>query len=60
MPVRRWKNIVLVVLVFGALVYAGRWAYIQVIVIDSCLDRGGRWNYDVGACDGARDAAPDT
>jgi hypothetical protein len=31
---------------------AARWLW-----IDMCLDQGGRWNYDVGACEFAESAA---
>jgi hypothetical protein len=33
------------------LITAGLWTGRQ-LSIDSCLDRGGRWNYEVAACDG--------
>ena len=37
-----------VILIVGFLVWAKRF-----ISIDSCLDRGGPWNYEAEACDGA-------
>ena len=54
---RIWRNIVLILLAVGILAYLGRWAYVQVFLIDSCQDRGGVWDYDAEACVGARDAA---
>ncbi|HEY7689556.1 MAG TPA: hypothetical protein VH835_12730 [Dongiaceae bacterium] len=52
---RKLRNIVLILLAAGLLAYLGHWVYVQVIVIDSCLDRGGRWDYDAETCVGARD-----
>jgi hypothetical protein len=57
-PMRKWRNIVLILLAVGILAYLGHWAYVQVFLIDRCLDRGGSWDYDAEVCDGARDAAP--
>ena len=40
------------VLLAVVLITAGLWAERQ-LSIDSCLDSGGRWNYEVAACEGA-------
>ena len=40
------------VLLAVVLIAAGMWAK-RELSIDSCLDRGGRWNYEVAACEGA-------
>jgi hypothetical protein len=49
------KRIVLTVVV--ALVVLSAFALVQcqrAIGIDSCLDMGGRWNYETNSCEGAR------
>ena len=40
------------VLLVVVLIAAGMWAT-RELSIDSCLDRGGRWNYEIAACEGA-------
>jgi hypothetical protein len=40
------------VLLAAVLIAAGLWGK-RELSIDSCLDRGGRWNYEVAACEGA-------
>lgn len=40
------------VLSIVVLIVAIIWAK-QEISIDSCLDRGGRWNYEVDVCEGS-------
>jgi hypothetical protein len=40
------------VLLAVVLTAAGMWVK-RALSIDSCLDRGGRWNVDVAACEGA-------
>jgi hypothetical protein len=37
----------------GGLAYLSYVIYLEFFVIDSCLDRGGVWNYDEGRCVGA-------
>lgn len=39
-------------LLAAVLIAAGIWIKREAS-IDSCLDRGGRWNYEVAACEGA-------
>jgi hypothetical protein len=34
---------------------AGGFWFRHQMIIDSCLDRGGRWNYDTSGCEGARE-----
>lgn len=36
----------------AALIAAGLWVK-RELSIDSCLDRGGRWNYELVTCEGA-------
>lgn len=36
--------------VLGLLLVAGFWSY-GFLQIDSCLDKGGRWNATVGTCE---------
>jgi hypothetical protein len=40
------------VLLAVVLIAASLWAK-RALSIDSCLDRGGRWNDEVAACEGA-------
>lgn len=40
------------VLLAAALIAAGMWVQ-RELSIDSCLDRGGRWNYEADVCEGA-------
>lgn len=40
------------VLLAAALIAAGLW-FQRELSIDSCLDRGGRWNYEADVCEGA-------
>lgn len=40
------------VLLAVVLIAIGIW-FKRELSIDSCLDRGGRWNYEVAACEGA-------
>jgi hypothetical protein len=46
------RGILLFLLVAG-LVLFGIW-FRHVMKIDSCLDRGGAWNYEAALCEGAR------
>jgi len=46
---RRRAVLVLAALVIAALVMAPRLR--RYVAIDSCLDAGGRWDYDRGACE---------
>lgn len=41
-----------ILLLAVALVAAGVW-FGREVAIDSCLDRGGRWDYERAACEGA-------
>jgi len=47
---RRWKwlvvSLAVAVVVVAATIYLRR-----ELAIDSCLDSGGRWDYDAGVCD---------
>jgi hypothetical protein len=50
---KKWFVVVMVAL---ALVVAGLWALqffhvVQFFPVDSCLDSGGRWNYDESICE---------
>jgi hypothetical protein len=50
------KKKILVISLFclvGGLAYLSNVVYFEFFVIDSCLDRGGAWNYDQGRCVGA-------
>lgn len=47
--VLRW---VVVLLAIGIAFVGGMWFYKQV-QIDKCLDRGGAWQYELSACQGA-------
>jgi hypothetical protein len=46
-------RIALIVVALGVLVAVVMWAS-DFLKIDSCLDRGGAWNYERGTCEGAR------
>jgi hypothetical protein len=48
---RLWLVVVLVVAVVAVV---GVW-FAREMKIDSCLDRGGRWNYSLGQCEGAKE-----
>ncbi|RLE26702.1 MAG: hypothetical protein DRJ61_07660 [Acidobacteria bacterium] len=43
------RTVVLVALVAVAVFLVARWTRMQ-LAIDSCLDRGGRWDYEQGVC----------
>ena len=43
--------IFLALLVIGVLAY-GLWNFVE---LDRCLDAGGRWNYEIDRCEGARE-----
>jgi hypothetical protein len=48
------KKFVLIALLVGAAAVAIAWPWLRnEIAIDSCLDAGGRWNYDEKRCEGA-------
>lgn len=47
------KKLILYLLVIGsiiALIFGTKWIY-RFFQIDSCLDRGGRWNYELNECE---------
>jgi len=44
--------VVFLVLLAAVLIAAGVWIK-RELSIDSCLDRGGRWNYEAAVCEGA-------
>ena len=46
------KRLVYLLLLLGVFLF-GWWAR-EFFLIDSCLDRGGRWNGDAIACEGTR------
>jgi hypothetical protein len=50
---RRPTRLLISFAIVGLAIFAF-WLFEQV-KIDSCLDRGGRWNYDGKACEGATD-----
>lgn len=49
---RRWKWLVAGV-VIGAVIIAGLICLRGQLAIDSCLDLGGRWDYERNVCDSA-------
>ena len=53
---RRWKWLVVVSAAIGAVVVAALNHFHRDIAIDSCLDLGGRWNYETKECEGERRA----
>ena len=46
----RWLAILVAI---GAAFAGGMWFYTQV-QIDKCLDRGGAWQHELSACEGAK------
>jgi hypothetical protein len=53
MPMKRTLRWLAVLLAIGIAFAAGMWFYKQV-QIDKCLDRGGAWQYELSACQGAK------
>lgn len=49
------KWIAIGVMVLIVVLIAGRWLQVT-LQIDSCLDDGGRWDYEKNHCEGAREA----
>lgn len=49
-----YKRAALLVLAVALVVVVFQWIS-TFIEQDSCLDRGGRWNRDMGACESVRD-----
>lgn len=47
---RRWKWLVVSVAI-GAAIVAALIYFRGQLPIDSCLDLGGRWDYEAGVCD---------
>lgn len=53
----RRKHLVLVAVVLLLIASVGVWVWPKFywsITVDSCLDMGGRWNYDMQECEGQR------
>jgi hypothetical protein len=48
------KTLVIAAIAVLLLVAGALWLRHQ-LMIDGCLDRGGRWNHDTGLCEGARE-----
>ena len=47
----RYLLVALGILLFGFM----HWFYYSWFLVDGCLDRGGRWDYEARRCEGARD-----